>query len=147
MASEAHNPLSEKQVMAIAVCMLSIAHVDGVRPEETALIQKFYEESCSASMPAFSAVKFSDEELASHLKAIQGEKDFAEQLILMCLMAGYADGKLTTAELNRVRAIAAQVNVSTTDVDKLIVQVKDTLISALSHLPEPESVAALRQAM
>jgi tellurite resistance protein len=147
MATESNIPLPKQHLLAIVVCMVSTAQVDGIRPEETALIRKFYDESRTADMPSFDDIKSSEVEIKSALQMVQGDAGFSEQLILMCVMTGYADGKLTAAELKHVSAMAEQLGLSSGHLDALLTQVKDTLMGALSHLPDPESVAALRQAM
>jgi tellurite resistance protein len=147
MASEPNTPLPKQHLLAIVVCMLSTAQVDGIRPEETALIRKFYDESRTEDMPSFGDIKSSEAEIKSSLQVIKGDAGFAEQLILMCVMTGYADGKLTAAESKHVSAMAEQLGLTSAQLDALVMQVKDTLMGALSHLPDPESVAALRQAM
>jgi uncharacterized tellurite resistance protein B-like protein len=147
MASEPNTPLPQQHLLAIVACMLSIAYVDGIRQEEIALIQKFYDESRTTDMPSFGDIKSSESEIKSALQMIKGDADFSEQLILMCVMTGYADGKLTAAELTHVGAMAEQLGLSSTQLEGLVTQVKDTLMGALSHLPDPESVAALRQTM
>lgn len=147
MVSDPNFPLPKQHVLAIVICMLSTAQIDGIRPEETALIEGFYDASHTADMPAFSDLRSSNTEIASSLKLVKEDIAFSEQLILMCLMTGYSDGKLTLAELKHINAMAEQLGLSSTQVDELIIQVKDTLMGALSHLPDPESVAALRQTM
>lgn len=141
------DALTREQVLALVACMLSTAHVDGLRPEETALIQRFYDESAGAGFPAFADVEGSGADAPALLGGLRGDTGFVEQLVLMCLMAGYADGHLTDAERSHVVEIAKQVGVSDARFAELLLQVKDSLIGSLAHLPVPESVAALARTL
>jgi uncharacterized tellurite resistance protein B-like protein len=71
------------------------------------------------------------------------EPELADTVVLMCLMTGYADGRLSDAERAQVQAIASELNVSDERFDELLAQVRDELIGALSHLPDAGSVAAV----
>jgi tellurite resistance protein len=135
---------SASQLAALVECMLSTARVDGLHPQEEALIRKFYDEQRQPGMPAYEAVAAAG---GQPLKALSGDAAFAEQLVLMCLMAGYADGRLTDAERNHVAGLATQLALSPARLGELHVQVKDSLIGSLAHLPEPESVAALAKTL
>ncbi|MBK6616525.1 hypothetical protein [Ottowia sp.] len=131
------------QVVALAACMLSVAHVDGVRPEEIALIKQFYDGAETEGGPAFDVLDGSTAKADEALAGAETTEDFIEHLLLLCLMTGYADGHLSDAEYARVLAIGAQVGVGGERVAELRQSVKDTLLQSLSGLPAPESVAAL----
>ncbi len=141
------DAMTQAQVLALVDSMLSTAHVDGVHPQEVALIRKFYEEQRKPDMPAFDAVAAATGKDPALLSKLGTDPAFAEQLVLMCLMTGYADGKLSDAERKHVQALAQQAGVAPTRVDELLLQVKDSLIASLAHLPEPESVAALAKTL
>ncbi|HSW06767.1 hypothetical protein [Aquabacterium sp.] len=141
------DAMPESQVLALVECMLSTARIDGLHPKEVALIQTFYDEQRKPGMPAFSAVMAEAENASIALTGLGGDTEFAEQLVLMCLMTGYADGHLTEAERQHVLGLAQQLGVAAPRVDELLVQVKDTLIASLAHLPDPESVAALAKTL
>jgi hypothetical protein len=145
MADVQSPGFSASQLAALVECMLSTARVDGVHPQEEALIRSFYEEQRQAGMPAYEAVAAAGG--SSQLKALSGDIAFSEQLVLMCLMAGYADGRLTEGERSHVAALASQLAISPSRLAELHVQVKDSLIGSLAHLPEPESVAALAKSL
>jgi tellurite resistance protein len=137
---------SKEQLLALVESMLSTARVDGVHPKEEALIRAFYEEQRVSGMPTFEKVATADK-AAKPLKGLAGDAGFAEQLLLMCLMAGYADGKFSEAEGSHVGRLAAQLGVSATRLDELHLQVKDSLIGSLARLPDAESVAALAKTL
>jgi tellurite resistance protein len=147
MSEPQSKAFSSAQLIALVETMLSTARIDGVHPQEEALIRGFYEEQRVAGMPAYAAVVAAADKGVKQLKALSGDVGFAEQLVLMCLMAGYADGKLSEAERNHVAGLAGQLAVSPARVGELHVQVKDSLIGSLVRLPDPESVAALAKTL
>jgi tellurite resistance protein len=147
MSKSQPDVLPRPQLMALVECMLSTAHVDGVHPQEVKLIRGFYDEQREAGMPAFDAVQAAAAKGSIHLSALRGDTEFAEQLVLMCLMTGYADGKLSDAERRHVAGLAGQLGVSAERQAELLLQVKDSLIGSLAHLPDPESVAALAKTL
>jgi len=137
------DTLTKEQVLALTACMLSTAHVDGIHPAEENLIRSFYEGAGAAALPAFDglgALASTADALLARLPADQG---FAEQLVLLCFAAGYADGSLSDAERDHVGKLAAGAGVPQQRVAELLEQVKDSLIGALSHLPDAQSVAQL----
>lgn len=138
MASDPGPALTSAQITALVQGMLSTARVDGLHPKEEALIRAFYDEQRLAGMPAFEAIP-----AGGSLAGLGSDAAFADQLVLMCLMAGYADGHLTDAERNHVTALAQQVGVTGDRLAGLLQQVKDSLLGSLAHLPDAESVAAL----
>lgn len=148
MSAEASNDaLTPAQVSALVAGMLAVAQVDGLHPAEERLIRSFYEESAAPGSPQFDQILHTHEQAGQLVSVAGGGADFAEQLVLMCFMAGYADGHLTDAERQIVANLAKQAGVSDARAEELLQQVKDTLIGALAHLPEPESVAALSKSL
>jgi tellurite resistance protein len=145
--SEPQSPaFSKEQLTALVESMLSTARVDGVHPKEEALIRTFYEEQRLSGMPTYDKVTAAAAK-GVKLKSLAGDVGFAEQLLLMCLMAGYADGKFSDAERNHVAQLAAQLSVSAARLAELHLQVKDSLIGSLARLPDAASVAALAKTL
>lgn len=140
-------PMTQAQLTALVDSMLSTARIDGVHPQEDALIRTFYEEQKLPGMPAFDAVLAKVGQSAALPAQLGADSAFAEQLVLMCLMTGYADGKLSPAEHQHVLALAQQLGVAPERCDELLLQVKDSLIASLAHLPDAESVAALAKTL
>lgn len=147
MSKTQNDALPRPQLIALVECMLSTAQIDGMHPKEVALIRGFYDEQREAGMPAFEAVQAAAAKGQIQLSALRGDAAFAEQLVLMCLMTGYADGKLSDAERSHVAGFAGQLGVSPNRQAELLLQVKDSLIGSLAHLPDPESVAALAKTL
>jgi len=136
--------LSSAQVILLTKAMLSVALIDGLAPAEAALIGQFYETSRSADMPSTAALLASPDARQFDVAELAGcAPDLADTVVLMCLMAAYADGRLSDAERARVQAIAREIGLDDVRVDVLLAQVRDELIGALSHLPDAASVATV----
>ena len=132
--------LSATQVIQLTQAMLSVALVDGMHPAEAALIGQFYESSRSPDMPTTSAMLSGTH--AFDAQAMAGcPADVADTVVLMCLMTGHADGRLSDGERALVQSFATALNVDAARFDALLGQVRDELIGALSHLPDAGSVA------
>ena len=132
--------LSATQVIQLTQAMLSVALVDGMHPAEAALIGQFYESSRSADMPTTSAMLSGTH--AFDAQAMTGcPANVADTVVLMCLMTGHADGRLSDGERALVQSFATALNVDTARFDALLGQVRDELIGAISHLPDAGSVA------
>lgn len=136
--------LSPAQVTLLTQAMLSVALVDGIHPAEAALIGQFYESSRSVDMPSTASVMASAESQAFDIAALKGSSaEFADTVVLMCLMTAYADGALSAAERNHVQAIASTLGLDAAHFEAHLGQVRDELVGALSHLPDAGSVAVV----
>ncbi len=147
MSEPQSQAFSNEQLIALVESMLSTARVDGVHPKEEALIRTFYEEQRLPDMPAYEGVEAAADKGSKQLAALRGDVGFAEQLVLMCLMAGYADGKFSEAERGHVAQLAGQLSVPPARMGELHLQVKDSLIGSLARLPDAQSVAALAKTL
>ncbi len=136
--------LSPVQVTQLTQAMLSVALVDGIHPAEAALIGQFYESSRSADMPSTSAMMASPEAQPFDIATLAGSPaEFADTLVLMCLMTAYADGQLSFHEKNHVQSMASTLGVDAQRFDAHLAHVRDELVGALSHLPDAGSVAVV----
>ena len=136
--------LSTQQIIQLTRAMLSVASVDGLQPAEGTLISQFYEASRSADMPTTAAAMANAGTNQFTVAELEGSTpEFADTMILMCLMAAYADGHLSAAERLHVQSIATQLKVDASRFDGLLAQVRDELVGALSHLPDAGSVAVV----
>lgn len=132
--------LSATQVIQLTQAMLSVALVDGIHTAEAALIGQFYESSRQADMPSTAAMLSSSPNF--NAQALAGSPpEVADTVVLMCLMTGYADGRLSAEERALVQSFATALNVDAARFEALLGQVRDELIGALSHLPDAASVA------
>jgi tellurite resistance protein len=141
------DEMTRQQVLALMACMLSTAHVDGVTPQELALMKTFYEQCGVAELPPFSdddGAYGDPMELATQCAT---DPEFAEQLVLMSFMTAYADGHLTDSERAHVMAIAVRASLPEARTNELLLHVKDTLIGAIAMLPDAESVARIAKGL
>jgi uncharacterized tellurite resistance protein B-like protein len=143
MTSNTSDSMTKDQALALATCMLAVAHVDGVRPEELALIRRFHVESADLGLPAFDALVAARTDPLPLLSALKPDIAFAEQLVSLCIMTGYADGDFSEAERALVTSLAERVGLAGDAYAAVHQHVKDSLIGSLSHLPDAASVAAL----
>lgn len=132
--------LSTEQIQALVAAMLSVARIDGVHPAEEALIAAFHQEhadSPAADLNALLPLVEGEQPLAR----LATDSDFAETLVRMCVMTGYADGHLSEPEWAHTQLLAKRIQVTTERAQEIRTEVKDLLVAALSHLPDAESVA------
>lgn len=134
--------LSPQQVMQITKAMLSVAYIDELHPAEAALIGQFYETSRNSDMPTTANFLANPHSRTFDASTLAGSPAaFADTVVLMCLMTGYADGHLSAKERTHVQGIATALGVDAARFDAHLVQVRDQLMAALSHLPDAASVA------
>lgn len=144
MTAVTDQNLNPAQVTQLTLAMLSVAKIDGIHPAEAALIGQFYESSRSADMPATTSVIAGSDTQQFNAADLAGSSPaFADTVVLMCLMAAYADGQLSTAERTHVQAIATTLGVDAPRFEAHLAHVRDELVGALSHLPDAASVAAV----
>ena len=136
--------LSPAQILHVTRAMLAVATVDGIHSAEAALIGQFYESSRSPDMPPAPTVLARSETEPFKTSELEGSSaEFADTVVLMCLMAAYADGQMTRAERAMVDEIATVLGMEPRRVEAHLAKVRDQLIGALSHLPDAGSVAAV----
>ena len=136
--------LTPTQVIQLTKAMLSVACVDDIQPAEAALIGQFYESSRSAEMPTTASFLADPDARTFDASALAGSTaDFADTVVLMCLMTGYADGQLSAAELSYIQAVATTLGLDAARFTAHLEQVRDELVGALSHLPDAGSVAVV----
>ena len=134
--------LSPAQVTLLTKAMLSVAMRDGLHPAEAGLISNFYEGSRGDDMPTMQAML--DAVKASPLKVgeLSGSApEFAETVMLMCLMTAYADGSFSASERDYVKSLAAVLGIDEERFSGYLAQVHNELIGAVSNLPDSASVA------
>ncbi len=134
------DAMSTDAILATTQAMLKIAGVDGVQAAELDLIRNFYQNSGGSDLPDFATLQEKaplHRHIDPHALASAAEK---EMLLALCVMTGYADGELSTAELAAIQSIASDLGM-TEQVDTTIARVKDFMLAQLAHLPDAESVA------
>jgi len=144
MSAIQDQTLSPAQVILLTKAMLSVALIDGLAPAEAALIGQFYENSRNATMPGTTELLARPDARQFAVAELAGcAPELADTVVLMCLMTGYADGRLSDAERAQVQAIASELGVGDARFEALLAQVRDELIGALAHLPDAGSVAVV----
>jgi len=144
MSAIQDQTLSPAQVILLTKAMLSVALIDGLAPAEAALIGQFYENSRNATMPGTTELLARPDARQFAVAELAGcNAELADTVVLMCLMTGYADGRLSDAERAQVQAIASELGVDDARFEALLAQVRDELIGALAHLPDAGSVAVV----
>lgn len=138
--------LSTEQIQALVAAMLSVARIDGVHPAEEALIAAFHQEHANSPATDLNAL-LPLVEGEQPLATLAADRDFAETLVRMCVMTGYADGHLSEPEWAHIQALAQRIQVPSVRAQEIRTQVKDLLVAALSHLPDPESVASVAKTL
>jgi uncharacterized membrane protein YebE (DUF533 family) len=136
--------LSAAQVIQLTSAMISVACVDGIQRAETALIGQFYESSRTQDMPTTASFLAAPHARRFDAATLAGSPaDFADTVVLMCLMTAYADGHLSPAEREHIQAMATTLGLDAARFEAHLAQVRDDLVGALSHLPDAGSVAAV----
>lgn len=134
------DSMSTPAILATTQAMLKIAGVDGMQAAELELIRNFYEQSGGTDLPDFATLQEKaplNRHIDPHALASAAEK---EMLLALCVMTGYADGELSTAELAAIQSIAGDLGMAD-QVDAIIARVKDFMLAQLAHLPDAASVA------
>ena len=141
------NPIQDKnlsplEALQLAKAMVAVARVDGFNPAEEVLIRQFYESTRTDSMSttnefikASSGALTSDEDLTLALKGCSPA--FAETLVMMCFMAGYADGRLSDGELLLITKIATAAGIDGDALAACRAQVQDALLGSLATCQTP----------
>jgi len=81
---------------------------------------------------------------AFDIATLQGSSaEFADTVVLMCLMTAYADGNLSPAERSHIQAIATTLGLDAAHFEAHLAQVRDELVGAISSLPDAGSVAVV----
>lgn len=136
--------LSPAQVTQLTQAMLSVALVDDIQPAEAALIGQFYESSRKPDMPTTATMLADPKAHPFDVASLSGSTaEFADTMVLMCLMTAYADGSFSGAERAHIQGIATALGVDAIRFEAHLAQVRDELVGALSHLPDAGSVAAV----
>ena len=134
--------LSPAQVTLLTKAMLSVAVLDGLHPAETALISQFYDSTRSEAMPTTQAMIEAGKASPFKISELTGSTaEFAETVLLMCLMTAYADGSFGQAERDYINSIAGALGIKEEQLATHLAHVHNDLIGALSNLPDSASVA------
>ena len=133
------------QAEAIARGLFAVARADGkVHEREAAMIGEFY--SSTTNHPAdLGALERAPRIEPAALAAMLPSKDLRQLFVKTALLLAYSDGSYAAGEGKLISEYAKALEV--TDVAKLEAQVKDFLISQLSHLENVQGVAEVAKGL
>ena len=80
------------QVVALIECMLATARVDGLQPQEVELLRGFHAAQQQPGLPAFDQILNAPGPEQAPIDAVRADPGFADEVVRMCLVTGYADG-------------------------------------------------------
>jgi len=131
----------DAEAEAIARGLYAIAQADGeIHPKELALITEFLIGG-SDNPAAFTALERSDlitpDELATHL----GSQDVRRLFVKTALLMAYADNQYSSDESALLAEFAQALDISAQDLVQFEEQVKDYLLSQLTHLQNTAATA------
>lgn len=133
--------IGQDQAEAIARGLFAVARADGqVHEREAALIAEFFASAANAasSLGALErAPQIDGETLAQILQTAELRRLFVKSALLVA----YVDSTLGEGESKTIRDYAAALGIAGADVDVLETQVKEFLLSQLSHLSNVEAAA------
>lgn len=135
------QPLSPHEIVAATRAMLGVARADGIHDAEVDLIRRFYEGAGNGAVPEFEALLGESRDSGAIDAALFEDAEHRELVVALCVMAGYADGAMSEAELSALRSAAKALGVGAPRLAEIIEGVKDHMVAQLAHLPEAESVA------
>ena len=135
------QPLSPREIVAATRAMLVVARADGIHEAEVELIRRFYEGAGNGAVPEFEALLGEPGDSGAIDAAVFEDVEHRELVVALCVMAGYADGAMSEAELAAIRSAAKALGVAQTRLAEIIEGVKDHMVAQLAHLPEAASVA------
>jgi tellurite resistance protein len=139
--------LREDQAEAIARGLYAVARADGtVHAREAALISDFFGAATggTGSLTALERQdKISGADLAAHLPSAELRELFLKTAMLLA----YADGTYGTSESQLIAEYGKALGVDDASLRSLEVQVKDFMLSQLSHLQNAEGVAEVAKGL
>ena len=128
----------DDQAEAIARGLYAVARADGdVHEREAALIADFYSQ-VDASPAAFSSLQRAPRIEPTALALILSDTALRSLFVKTALLLAYADGTYSAGESKVVGEYAKALEVSDADLKTLESQVKDFLLSQISHLKNTE---------
>lgn len=131
--------LDSPQAEAIARGLYAIAHVDGVHAREEALVAAFWADS-GGSAQALSDLSRREAPTGEELGAVLGSPELRRLFIKTGLLLALADGHVSDGERALLGRYAEALGLGA-EMPHLEEQVKEYLLSHLSHIQNVEAVA------
>jgi tellurite resistance protein len=135
--------ISESEAEAIARGLFAVAKADGdVHERERAMISEFF--ASIGDLPSGLAALDRDAAIAPETLALALPRGEQRQLFLMtALLLALSDGDYGKGEAALIKKFAAAMEISDTDLDLMTTQVKEHMLSQLSHLQNVDAAVAV----
>jgi DnaJ-domain-containing protein 1 len=133
------TPLEKNHAEAIARGLFAIAKADGIHQREAALIASFWADA-GGNFSALSQLERGADITSAELGATLNTPELRQMFLKTALLMAFADGEVSTAESQLVRQYAADLGF-TEQLGQLEAQVKDFLLSQLSHIHNTAGLA------
>jgi tellurite resistance protein len=133
--------IRQDQAEAIARGLFTVARADGqIHERETALIGEFFA-SASEGASNLGALERATPIDGATLAQLLPTESLRQLFLKTALLVAYVDNKLGEAEAKLIRDYASALGISTPELETLETQVKEFLLSQLSHLSNVDEVA------
>jgi uncharacterized membrane protein YebE (DUF533 family) len=135
--------ISEGEAEAIARGLFAVARADGeLHERERALISEFF--ASIDDRPSGLAALEREAPIAAETLALALPRGEQRQLFLMtALLLALCDGDYGKGEAALIKKYAAAMEISDTDLDLMTTQVKEHMLSQLSHLQNVDAAVAV----
>ncbi len=135
--------ISEDEAEAIGRGLFAVAKADGnLHERERALISEFF--ASIGDRPSGLAALERDAAIAPETLALALPRGELRQLFLMtALLLALCDGDYGTGESALIKKYAAAMEISDTDLAHMTTQVKEHMLSQLSHLQNVDAAVAV----
>lgn len=125
----------------IARGLFAIASADGVHEREAALIASFWADA-GGKFAALSELERREPITSEELGAVLNTTQLRQLFLKTALLMAFADGQVSGEESRMVRQFAADLGLSS-ELPTLEAQVKDYLLSQLSHIHNTQGLAEI----
>jgi tellurite resistance protein len=133
--------IREDQAEAIARGLYAVARADGqVHEREAAMISEFFN-STTDSAAQIGALERAPRIEPATLALMLPTRDLKKVFLKTAILLAYADGSYGAGESKLIGEFAKALEVSANEMGELEAQVKDYLLSSLSHLSNVEGVS------
>ncbi len=130
--------LTPAQAAAIARGLYAVAHADGIHEQETTLINLFWKE-VGGTEHALGELKSHPEITGEELCRALPSGDLRRLFVKTALLLAFADGEVSAKESAIVRDFTTKLELGG-ELANLEGQVKDFLLSQLSHIQNTDAV-------
>jgi tellurite resistance protein len=130
-----------EQAEAIGRGLFAVARADGqIHEREASLINEFFA-SISGQASNLGALERMSRIDGDALAQLLPSSELRQLFIKTALLVGYADSKLSSGESQLIHEYAAALKIDTAQLATMETQVKEFLLSHLSHLSNVEAAA------